>query len=171
MARTLTPELKRAQEIAATARVLAVISLVIIASAIATRLGFRIGHALFDADTPWRQHVYDIGLISLSLLPSFLFYEAVNQLHQALKLYIDGEFFSAAAASRVAQAGDYAIGAMVALMLVVPNVTLWIKKLGGFDVRIESEYIGMLAFALFVSAVGRILAAATQLKSENESFV
>jgi Protein of unknown function (DUF2975) len=171
MSKPLTPELQQAQQIAATAQVLAVISLVIIAIAIVTRLGFPIGAALFDAATPWRTHVYDIGLISISLLPSFLFYEAVNQLRRALKLYSDGEFFSAAAASRVALAGDYALGAMATLMLVVPNVTLWIKERGGFDVRIESEYIGMLAFALFVSAVGRILAAATQLKTENDSFV
>jgi hypothetical protein len=98
-------------------------------------------------------------------------YEAVNQLRYALQHYRDGEFFSATAASRVARAGDYATAAMLSMMLVVPNLLLWVAHSGGFDVHIESEFIGMLAFALFVASVGRILAAATQLKSENDSFV
>ena len=171
MATTPTSELEQARKIAATAQVVAVVALVIIATAIVTRLGFPIGAALFDAATPWRELVNNIGMVSISLLPSFLFYEAVNQLRHALKLYGDGEFFSADAALRVAQAGDYAIGAMVSLMLVVPNVTLWITEHGGFDVRFESEAIGMFAFALFISAVGRILGAASRLKTENDSFV
>jgi hypothetical protein len=171
MQKTLTPELQQAQKLTATAQVLAVISLVIITIAIVTRLGFPLGAALFDHEMPWREKVNGIGLIVISLLPTFFFYEAVNQLRHALKIYGEGEFFSGAAASRVAQAGDCAIGAMVAMMLIVPNLTLWIKERGGFDVRIESEYIGMLAFAVFVAAVGRILTAATQLKAENDSFV
>ena len=36
---------------------------------------------------------------------------------------------------------------------------------------IEPEYLGMLAFAIFVCMVGKILAAATDLKSENDAFV
>lgn len=171
MARTQFPELEEARQIAATAQVLAVMALVIIATTIVARLGLPLGAALFDASLPWRQLVHDIGLLSIALLPSFLFYAAVNQLRRALNLYSDGEFFSADAASRVAQAGDYAIGAMMVLMLVVPNATLWITEHGGFDWQLESEYVGMLAFALFISAVGRILAAANRLKAENDSFV
>lgn len=73
--------------------------------------------------------------------------------------------------ARVAQAGDFAIEAMVAVILVVPNLTMWITHRGGFDMELESATIGMLAFACFVAAVGRILTAATQLKTENDAFV
>lgn len=167
----LSPDLQKAKQIANTAQVLAVITLVVIAAHIAVKAGFPIGNALFNSDKPWRKDVHDIGLILVSLLPAGLFFEAVNQLRHALTLYRNGEFFTAAAAARVAQSGDYAISAMVAAMFVVPNLTLWISRRGGFDMRFESEMIGMLAFALFVSAVGRVLAAATQLKAENDSFV
>jgi hypothetical protein len=171
MAKSVSPQLLEAQQIAATAQVLAVIALVVIAVSIVTTVGRPIAAALFGEAMPWREHVNAIGLVLIALLPTFLFYESVNQLRRALKLYGDGEFFSAAAASRVAQAGDYAIGAIAAMILVVPNLTLWVSKRGGFEWRLESEHIGMLAFALFISVVGRILAAATQLKAENDSFV
>ena len=75
------------------------------------------------------------------------------------------------ASTCVAKSGDYAVEAMVAAMLIVPNLRLWISHEGGFDIRIETEFIGMLAFAIFIAAVGRILAAATSLKQENESFI
>ena len=171
MTRQLSQDLQRAQQIATTAQVFAVITLVAIGIHIAAKVGFPMGNALFSSDLPWREEVRKIGLILISLLPAFLFFEAVNQLRHALVLYRDGEFFNSAAAERVARAGDYAVGAMVATMLVVPNLTVWITKRGGFDLNWESEMIGMLAFGLFVSAVGRVLTAATQIKAENDSFV
>ena len=171
MSTTMSPELQKAQEIAATARVLAVFALTVIAINVLSKVGVRIGTGLFEDAMSWRELIQDVGPILISLLPTFLFFESINQLRRALKLYSDGEFFNAAAAVRVAEAGDYAIGAMAATILVVPNLTEWVAHRGGFHMRFESEFIGMIAFALFVSAVGRILAAATQLKSENDSFV
>jgi hypothetical protein len=71
----------------------------------------------------------------------------------------------------VAKAGSSAIYAMIALIIITPNLTAWVNRQGGFELRIEPEYIGMLAFAVFVCAVGRVLAAATDIKSENDAFV
>lgn len=171
MTQPRTAELQEAQKIAATAQVMAIIALVILTITIVFKVGGPITAALFGAAKPWREHVNTIGLVLIAMLPTFLFYESISRLRHALKLYGDGDFFSAAAASRVAQAGDYAIGAIIAMIFVVPNLTLWVSKRGGFEWRLESEYIGMLAFALFIAVVGRILAAATQLKAENDSFV
>ncbi|MES3007718.1 MAG: DUF2975 domain-containing protein [Pseudomonadota bacterium] len=168
---TLSPELKQAQQLAATAQVFAIIALVVIVLTIAFDGGAPIGVALFDNALDWREKTSRISLLLISLLPAMLFYAAVNRLRLALQHYDKGEFFSAEASVRVAQAGDFAIEAMVAVILVVPNVTLWITHGGGFDMELESETIGMLAFACFVAAVGRILTAATQLKAENDAFI
>ena len=169
---TLSPELKQAQQLAGTAQVFAIIALVIIVTTIAFDGGVPIGVALFDDSLDWREKTNRIGLLLVALLPAILFYESVNRLRLALQHYDKGEFFSAAASTRVAQAGDYAIEAMVAIILVVPNLTMWITHGGGgFDMELESATIGMLAFACFVAAVGRILTAATQLKAENDAFV
>jgi hypothetical protein len=171
MTPTLSRDLQEAQRIAATAQVLAVVTLVIFGINIAAKLGIPVSKAIFSSDNPWREDVHAIGLILVSTLPAILFFEAVNQLRHALAQYRDGEFFTSAIAERVTRAGDYAIAAMIAVMFVVPNLTLWISRQGGFDIRLENEFIGMLAFALFVSAVGRVLAAATELKADNDAIV
>ncbi|MDO9319912.1 MAG: DUF2975 domain-containing protein [Gammaproteobacteria bacterium] len=168
---TLSPELKQAQQLADTAQVFAVIALVVIVTTIAFDGGVPIGVALFDDTLDWREKTNRVGLLMVALLPALLFYEAVNRLRLALQHYDRGEFFSTEASARVAQAGDFAIEAMVAVILVVPNVTMWITHRGGFDMELEPATIGMLAFACFVAAVGRILTAATQLKAENDAFV
>lgn len=168
---TLSPELRQAQQLAGTAQVFAVIALVVIVTTIAFDGGVPIGVALFDDALDWREKTSRIGLLMVALLPALLFYEAVNRLRLALHHYDRGEFFSADASARVAQAGDFAIEGMVAVILVVPNVTMWITHGGGFDMELESATIGMLAFACFVAAAGRILTAATQFKAENDSFV
>jgi hypothetical protein len=164
---TLPLNLTRARQIAATAQVLAIVFLVVIAVAIVIKAGGPIANALFNAEGSW----HEAGLTVVALLPALFFYESVNRLRGSLKLYSEGEFFTAASAARVAQAGDFAVTALLAAILIVPNLTRWLSGSGGFDLRIESELIGMLAFALFVSAVGRILATAAQIKAENDSFV
>ena len=166
-----TEELKHAQNLAATAQTLAIIAMVMLIIAIVAKGGTVIGANLFSSGNTWQQRVHEIGLVLIELLPAFLFIEAINQLRQALTHFGKGEFFSNEVAKHVAEAGSYAIYAMVAVMAITPNLLLWVNRQGGFDVRIEPEYIGMLAFAVFVSAVGRILAAATDIKSENDAFV
>ncbi len=168
---TLSLELKQAQQFAGTAQAFAIIALVIIVTTIVLDGGVPVAIALFDDALDWREKANRIGLLVVTLLPTLLFYEAVNRLRYALQHYSKGEFFSAEASTRVAQAGDFAIEAMVAVILIVPNVTMWISRGGGFDIELEPETIGMLAFACFVAAVGRILSAATQLKAENDAFI
>ncbi len=167
----LTLELKQAQQIASTAQVFAIFALVVIVITIIAKGGLTIGTSLFADELGWRERVNPIGIALISLLPAILLYESVNHLRKALVYYSAGEFFTPAASSCVAKAGFYATKAMIAMILIVPNLTLWVTKGAGFDIRIEPAYLGMLTFALFVSVVGRILSAATQLKAENDAFV
>lgn len=164
-------DLKNAQDLATTAQTLAIIAMVMLLIAIVAKGGAVIGNSLFASDNSWQQSVHNIGVVLIELLPAFVFVEAINHLRQALSLFGKGEFFSNKTAKHVAEAGSYAIYAMIAVMAITPNLTLWVNRQGGFDIRIEPEYIGMLAFAVFVSAVGRVLAAATELKTENDAFV
>ena len=164
-------DLKQAQHLATTARTLAIIAMAMLVIAIVVKGGATIGSNLFSADNSWSQRVHNIGLVLIELMPAILFVEAINQLRQALTHFGNGEFFSSTVANHVAEAGSYAIYAMIAVMAITPNLLLWVNRQGGFDLRIEPEYIGMLAFAVFVSAVGRVLAAATDIKTENDAFV
>jgi hypothetical protein len=172
MIQTLSPDLQRARKIAHVAQVCAIVALVTLVATIIVKGGLPLGGILFNDELGWRERINRGGLILISLLPAVLFLEAANRLREALKHYIEGDFFSAAAASRVAKAGDLGVQAMVAMILIVPNLTLWVSTGGGgFAFKVEPDTIGMLAFTLFVAAVGRILAAATQLKAENDAFV
>ena len=168
-------DLRSARDTAATAHVFAVVCLVAIGINVVFRVGRPLVAALAGDGKPWREDVHAIGLVLIALLPTILFYEAVNQLRHALGHYRNGEFFATTAATRVARAGDYALSALAAVILVVPNVTAWVSQRGGggggFEVNLQNEFIGMIAFALLISVAGRVLAAAAQLKAENDSFV
>lgn len=164
-------ELKHAQQLATTAQTLAIIAMVTLIIVIAADAGTTIFENLFAADTPWQQRVHNIGVALIELLPAILFIEAINHLRQALSSFGNAEFFSNTVAKHVAAAGSYAIYAMAAVMAITPTLLLWVSRRGGIDVQIEPEYIGMLAFAVFVCAVGKILAAATDIKSENDAFI
>ena len=171
MAIPLDSDLSKAQELAKTAQVFAIIALVTLGLSILFNTALPAVRIVVDHAMPWRSRVTEIGLLAVQNLPALLLLGAVNRLHFALKHYGEGDFFSKVASSRVAEAGDYALQAMVALILIVPNLTQWIRHRGGFDIRLEPEYYGMLAFALFIAMVGRILSAATTLKEDNEGFV
>lgn len=163
--------LKTAQDLAVTAQTLAIVALVTLTVAILGKGGFAIAQNLFTEEFTWRESVHNIGVTLIQLLPAILFFEATNKLRKALAEFSRGEFFSSNAAHHVADAGVSAIYAMAAVMLITPNLMAWVQGQGGLRVVIEPEYLGMLAFALFVCLVGKILAAATALKSENDAFV
>lgn len=171
MAIPLDGDLSKAQQLAKTAQVFALIALVMIGLAILFKIGLPAIRIVLDEALPWRSRVTEIGLLAVQGLPAVLLCEAINRLQLALRHYCEGDFFSRLASEHVAQAGDYALQAMIALMLIVPNLTQWIRHNGGFDIKLEPEYLGMLAFALFIAMVGRILSAATTLKEDNEGFV
>lgn len=171
MANLLEADLSKAQQQAKTAQVFALIALLMIGLTILLNTGLPAIRIVVDNSLTWQTRFTEIGLLAVQILPAILLCEAVNRLHLALKHYCEGDFFSKVASQRVAEAGDYALEAMIALIFIVPNLTQWIRHKGGFDIRFEPEYFGMLAFALFISMVGRILSAATKLKEDNEGFV
>lgn len=161
----------KAQQLAKTAQTFALLALLMIGLSILLNTGLPALRIVADSALTWRTRVSEIGLLAVQILPAILLCEAVNRLHLALKHYCEGDFFSNVASKRVAEAGDYALQAMIALIFIVPNLTQWIRHNGGFDIRLEPEYFGMLAFALFIALVGRILSAAATLKEDNEGFV
>ncbi len=167
----MNPSSSQVRKIAATAHVAAIVGLAYLAVAIVLRAGIAIGAHLFDAQVSVGERAASISLVLLALLPAAFLFEAINRLRQALRLFSNGEFFSEQSAKHVAQAGKHATIAMVAMILIVPNLERWLRSRGGFDLRIEPEYFGLLAFALFVTAIGHVLTLAAQLKAENDAFV
>jgi hypothetical protein len=171
MTQILHTDLEKARQLAGTAQLCAIAALVVIAVSIADSLGSPLWGLLLESDSSWREQLRDFSLLLVGALPAILLFYAVQQLSRALKHYENGEFFGREAPERVARAGDLAVEAMLAAMVVVPSLTRWLDTRGGFDLRLEPEFIGMLAFALFISVAGRILQAAAGLKDENDAFI
>jgi hypothetical protein len=144
---------------------------VVIGISIAHTVGSPLWELFAESDSSRREQVRDLSVLLLGVLPAILLFDAVQQLSRALKHYENGEFFGREAPQRVARAGDLAMQAMLAAMVVVPTLTRWLEARGGFGLRLEPEFIGMLAFALFISLAGRILQAAAGLKDEYDSFI
>tara|TARA_R110002167_G_scaffold144413_5_gene334655 strand:- start:7513 stop:8028 length:516 start_codon:yes stop_codon:yes gene_type:complete len=171
MANLIDGDLNKAQQLAKTAQVFAWIALTMIGLTILLNSGLTALDIVLSEEISWRTKVNEIGLIAVQILPAVWLCEAINRMNMALKHYCEGDFFNKIASQRVAEAGEYATMAMFALILIVPNLTQWIRHNGGFEMRVEPEYLGMLAFAIFIVMVGRILSAATTLKEDNEGFV
>lgn len=171
MANLVLTDTERARQLAGTAQFLAVSAFVMIVASLVFSIGGPTAALIFSDNPFTRERVHEIGLLLLDALPALLLCEAVNQLSRALQYYEKGEFFGRNAPEKVAKAGDLALEAMIAAMLVVPTLRLWVSGEGGLDIRFEPEYAGMLAFALFISLTGRILSAAAGLKEENDAFI
>ncbi len=171
MTQTMLTDLEKARQLAGTAQLCAVAALVVIAISIAHTLGSPLWELLLESDSSRREQLLELSVLLLGALPAILLFEAVQQLSRALKHYEKSEFFGREAPQRVARAGDLAVQAMLAAMVVVPTLSRWLEARGGFDLRLEPEFIGMLAFALFISLAGRILQAAAGLKDENDAFI
>lgn len=163
--------LKDARQMALTGQTFAVVAMVLLIMAVIARGGTVFALALFESETTWQQRTHEVGRVLISLLPTLLFLEAVNKLRQALQRFGNGEFFSQRGATLVAEAGSYGVQAMVAVMLITPTLLQWVEREGGIGLRLEPEYLGMLAFAIFVCVTGKVLSAATELKTENDAFV
>ncbi len=168
---SIEKDLSKAQDLAKTAHVFAILALIFVGLAILSNTGLPMLRVISTQGLTWTERINESGLLLVQTLPAILLCLSINQLIKALQEYSEGEFFSHQASTHVARSGDYAVQAMVAAMLIVPNLSLWISHNGGFDIRIENEFIGMLAFAIFIATVGRILTAAATLKQENESFI
>ena len=171
MANLIDGDLDKAQQLAKTAQVFALIALFMIGLSILLNSGLTALDIVLNEEMSWRTKVNEVGLIAVQILPAVWLCEAINRMNMALKHYCEGDFFNKIASQRVAESGEYAAMAMLAFILIVPNLTQWIRHNGGFEMRVEPEYLGMLAFAIFIVMVGRILSAAAILKEDNEGFV
>jgi hypothetical protein len=168
---TVIPDdMNKAQRLAETAQFFAMAAMLLIGVGIAFQI-VAPSLELFGSGNTVRQKLQQFSLVLLEAVPAMFLFEAIKHLSKALRHFEKGEFFGREAPACIARAGDLALKGMIAAMLIVPVLSLWITARGGFDLRIEPEFLGMLTFALFISLTGRILGAAASLKEENDAFI
>lgn len=105
-------------------------------------------------------------------LPPLLFVAAIDYLRKALREFSQGRFFSPASARAVRFAGEYAVFAVIAGIVIAPTLDAWTGGAHrGIVWKLEQVDIAMITFAVFVSAIGRILDLAVAIKAENDEIV
>lgn len=113
-----------------------------------------------------------VGPQLILALPSFLFMDALGAMRRGLDAYAAGHFFTDAPGRALARAGDTAVAAIVAHVVVSPTVYSWVVgESRGIRLDYDIAYIGVFAFAICVSCVGRVLVSAAAIKAENDQIV
>jgi hypothetical protein len=105
-------------------------------------------------------------------LPLFLFADALGSLRRAFNEYAAGRVFSEKAGAAVSRAGQIALVAMVFKVATSPTIQASIEAAAvtpRFDFQVVD--LAIIAFALFVAAVGRVLDAAAAAKTGNDQII
>jgi hypothetical protein len=113
-----------------------------------------------------------IGPQLILALPSFLFINALGALRKALDEYAAGRFFTTASGANVQRAGDITIVAIIFETIASPTLFNWVAgERPGIEINFESFHLGLIAFAICVSCIGRVLVSAAAIKAENDQIV
>jgi hypothetical protein len=161
--------LHRARRIASLAHVVAVVACVLIVVMIVAQSAIPAFTAYFSGEGGSASRLKSALTALIPALPLVFFFFSLFRLRQALDHYSDGEFFSPKPGRHIAGAGVSAVLALAAA-IVAPALQAWTAGTR-FPFEIEPVMAAMLAFALFVMIVGRILEAAAAIKAENDEIV
>lgn len=162
--------LGRARRTASLAHVVAVVACVLIAVTMLSESAIPAGSALISGQGALADRLNRALTAMIPALPLALFFLSLFRLRQALDHYSDGEFFSPKPGRHIAGAGINVALALLTAAIVAPALQAWGEG-GRFYFDIEPLMAAMLAFALFVTVVGRILEAAAAIKAENDQIV
>src|SRR5262245_58324049 len=150
-----------------------VIAIAMAASLVASRLvwpllnlGERAG-----GGAPWRGVVQYVGVSLIEALPAVLLLLGVLAAQRVFARMSRGAIFSADNANDIGSMGDNVLWAAIATVLIVPNMSAWVRGEGGFhfDGHDWAFLLGVLGAA--IALMGRVLGLANRIKAENEEIV
>lgn len=131
------------------------------------------GHSEIIARFTWWQ---TLGAILLTSVPLLMLASGLNHLRGLFKSYAAGEYFSSAAAVRLGKVGR-AVALWVALNFVCgPMLSVWSSLLEPdgqrfVTITFTSSDLVALFLAACIAVIARILWQASELASENRTFV
>lgn len=173
MTRAAVAPLDRAQQLAGATATIAVIAAILITIGAVANVVAPAMRAEVRAD--WRgalDILRAVGGFVVLAMPSFLLAGALLDLSRVLDEYGKGQFFTLRASAGVRKAGESALWALAAKIVISPTLYSWITHEGrGFIWHMEPFDLGLIAFAAFVMVLGRVLEAAARIKEENDQIV
>jgi hypothetical protein len=170
--------LARAQKLAGVASTVAIVAAILIVIATVTRdLVAPALETLRDAEFTanaqgWLTLAKTVAAHAILFAPNFMLAAALHQLSGVLDEYGTGQFFTLRAAAGLRGAGEDTAWALAFKVLISPTVFGWVTgDSRGIEWRTEFFDLGLLAFALALMVLGRVLEAAARIKEENEQIV
>lgn len=106
-----------------------------------------------------------------SALPIGLMLVALGHVRKALKEFSSGRFFGPAPPKAVRSAAQWAIASVLVKITIVPSLESLTADSVSPQISLNGTDLPLLAFLIFLWAIGRVLELAAALKSENEAFV
>lgn len=172
----VSPSAQRARQTAEIAQWLALAAIILILLTLAASYGAASLQELesLSRDNPpsLADQINAVLRVWIWALAPLLFVGALWHLRKALEEYAQGRFFSPESARAVRLAGEQAVYALVAQVVVSPSLDAWTSgAFRGVVWKFESVHVAMVAFAVFVAAVGRVLDLAVAIKAENDEIV
>lgn len=113
----------------------------------------------------------EIGSNLVSALPAIFYLGALLAAGDLLTEAADHRPFTARAVSSLGRIGSGLLWGAAAAALISPNILLWIAREGGFDVKLETEFLVIAAVGATMVVVGHMLRKAGALKSELDEII
>lgn len=122
---------------------------------------------------PWWQ---TLGAILLSSVPLLALANSLNHLRDLFLTYALGEYFSSTAAMHLGKVGHGVVFWVAASFVCTPLLSLWVTMLAppgerALIISFTSADCVALFLAACISVIARILLQASELNSENQTFV
>jgi len=119
----------------------------------------------------WRGVVQHAGVNLIEALPAALLLLGVLAAQRVFARMSTGAIFTSDNADDIGSMGDNVLWAAIATVLIVPNMSAWVRGEGGFhfDGHDWAFLLGVLGAA--IALMGRVLGLANRIKAENEEIV
>lgn len=112
------------------------------------------------------------GLRLIAVSPLVFFALALGYLNGALGDFSRGEFFTKGAAGALREAGLWSIAALIMKIAGAPTLTQWIgQRESGITIDFDRFDFGVLALAMALTLIGRVMEAAAAIKADSDQIV
>jgi hypothetical protein len=112
-----------------------------------------------------------VGLNLIEMLPALLLLLGVVAAQRVFARMSEGAVFTADNAADIGVIGDNMLWAGVAAILIVPNLSAWVRGERGFFFALENWHLLVAVLGAAIALIGRVLALANRIKAENEQIV
>lgn len=120
---------------------------------------------------PWRAVVNDVGLNLIKALPAIILLSGVFAAQRMFTRTGEGEVFSVANVADLGRIGESMVWAAIASIVISPTIAGWVRLDTTIDLNFSDAALLLGVLGAAVLFMGRVLALANRIKTENDQIV